>query len=162
MSDRPGAKARARDRRAGMTLVEVLVVLAIVGVSAGVVVLAAGTGDRQLSVESEANRLADRLRLAADEVLVTRRPLVLTWDAGGYRFTPGRASDVPGEALRDRHDLPAGIRLTAAGTASPTAVDPDGAEPVAVFILAGDGQVRRVSFDGLNATVEAGTVESAS
>lgn len=162
MSVRPVGRALVRDPRAGMTLIEVLVVLAIVGVSAGVVVLAAGSGGRQVSVESEANRLADRLRLAADEVLVTRRPLSLTWEAGGYQFTSGQDANIPGEALRDRHVLPAGVRLSAAGAASPTALDPDGAEPVAVFVLAGDGQVRRVMFDGLNATIESGTAETGS
>ena len=70
-----------------MTLVEILVVLAIVGVMAAVVTLGVGAADRGMGVETEANRLADRLRLAADDVMVTRRPLSLSFDGEGYVFT---------------------------------------------------------------------------
>ena len=57
-----------------MTLVEMLVVLAVVGVSAGVVVLGLGSLRRGDGAQAEANRLADRLKLAADEVLVSGNP----------------------------------------------------------------------------------------
>ena len=61
-------------------------VLAIVGVMSGVTVLGLGALDRGGSGEAEAMRLADRLRLAADEALVTSVPLALVWDERGYRF----------------------------------------------------------------------------
>lgn len=141
-----------------MTLVEILVVLAIVGVMAGVVVLGVGVGDRGLGVESEANRLADRLRLAADDVLVTRRPLALAFDAEGYVFVRGDGGAVSAadavEPLRERHALPDGIRLVGLDVSSPMAVDPDGGSGVAAFAFA-RGEARwRVRFDGLNAVVE--------
>ncbi|RZM09800.1 MAG: type II secretion system protein GspH, partial [Sphingomonas sp.] len=75
-----------RAREAGLTLVEMLVVLAIVGVMASVTLLAAGRGDRASSAESEARRLSVRLRLAADETMVTDRVLALAPDARGYSF----------------------------------------------------------------------------
>ena len=147
-----------RGGRAGMTLVEILVVLAIVGVMAGVVVLGVGLGDRGMGVESEANRLADRLRLAADDVLVTRRPLLLVFDAEGYQFVRGDgAATGPADAvepLRERHVLPAGVRMGGAGVSSPMTIDPDGAAPVAAFAFARGDQGWRVTFDGLNAVVE--------
>ena len=145
----------ARSRRAGMTLVEILVVLSIVGVMAGITVLSVGIGDRGVSLESEANRLADRLRLASDETLVTRRPLTLAFDPGGYQFvrdaTAGGAE--ASEALRDRHGLPDGVRLIGLDVASPMAIDPDGATPVATFAISQGDDGWQVQFDGLNATV---------
>ncbi|QTN20490.1 prepilin-type N-terminal cleavage/methylation domain-containing protein [Brevundimonas sp. AJA228-03] len=139
-------------RRSGMTLVEILVVLAIVGVMAGVVTLGVGLGDRGLGVESEANRLADRLRLAADEVLTTRRPLELAFDAEGYGFVRGDGqADRVVDALAERHRLPEGVRMTGLGVSSPVTIDPDGAQPVAAFGLARGDQRWRVEFDGLNA-----------
>jgi general secretion pathway protein H len=135
-----------------MTLVEILVVLAIVGVMASVVTLGVGLGDRGLGVESEANRLADRLRLASDEVLTTRRPLALAFDAEGYGFMrDDLQADGVIDALSERHRLPDGVRLTGLGVTSPVTIDPDGARPVVAFGLARGGQRWRVEFDGLNA-----------
>jgi general secretion pathway protein H len=149
-------------RREGMTLVEILVVLTIVGVMAGVVTLGVGLGDRGLGVESEANRLADRLRLAADDVLVTRRPLALAFDGEGYGFVRGtdQAMGVT-DALAERHSLPAGIRLVGLGVSSPLVIDPDGAVPMAAFGLAKGDRRWRVEFDGLNAVAVPVTGETA-
>ena len=142
-------------RRSGMTLVEILVVLAIVGVMAGVVTLGVGAADRGMGVETEANRLADRLRLAADDVLVTRRPLSLAFDGEGYGFVRGDAGATGVvDALAARHALPAGVRMVGLGVASPVSIDPDGAQPVAAFGLAKGDRRWRVTFDGLNAVAE--------
>lgn len=151
---RVGGHIRAvrRPHRSGMTLVEILVVLAIVGVIAGVVTLGVGLGDRGLGVESEANRLADRLRLASDEVLTTRRPLQMTFDTEGYAFVRGEGqADRVVDALAERHRLPEGVRMTGEDVASPVTIDPDGAQAVAAFGLAKGDRRWRVEFDGLNA-----------
>jgi len=136
-------------RRSGMTLVEILVVLAIVGVMAGVVTLGVGAADRGMGVETEANRLADRLRLAADDVLVTRRPLSLAFDGEGYVFVTGGA-----DARAGGRALPEGVRMVGLGVGSPVSIDPDGAQPVAAFGLAKGDRRWRVTFDGLNAVAE--------
>ena len=140
-----------------MTLVEILVVLAIVGVMAGVVTLGVGAADRGMGVETEANRLADRLRLAADDVLVTRRPLSLAFDGEGYVFVRGDGAAAAAgvvDALAERHALPDGVRMVGLGVASPVSIDPDGAQPVAAFGLAKGDRKWRVTFDGLNAVAE--------
>ena len=61
-------------------------------------------------------RLADRLQLAADEVMVTSVPLAMVWDARGYRFlawdAAGRRWRRSGQRdLGARHGLPAALRL---------------------------------------------------
>lgn len=151
-----------RMRRQGMTLVEILVVLAIVGVMAAVVTLGVGVADRGMGVETEANRLADRLRLAADDVLVTRRPLALTFDGEGYGFVrPDGAAAEGVEALAERHALPPGVTLIGLETTSPVTIDPDGARPVAAFGLAKGDRRWRVEFDGLNAVARPVTDEAA-
>jgi len=158
----PGGNISPR-RREGMTLVEILVVLGIVGVMAGVVTLGVGLGDRGTGVESEANRLADRLRLAADAVLVTRRPLALAFDGEGYGFVrgEGQATGLV-DALAERHALPDGVRLVGLGVSSPLVIDPDGATPVAAFGLARGDRRWRVEFDGLNAVAVPVAQETAS
>lgn len=141
-----------RARRQGMTLMEILIVLAIVGVASGAVVLGLGGMDRDTAVQIEANRFADRLRLASDDVLVAGRPLSLVWGPRGYAFQGGENLT---DALADRHDLAAGVRMTGP-EGDPTAlIDPDSAAPALDFAFRKGARVWTVRFDGLNAEVAA-------
>lgn len=133
--------------RAGLTLVEMLVVLAIVGISAGMVTLAVG-GRNDAAAQTEANRLADRLRLAADEALIVGRPVTLTMNPAGYAFETGTMN--PAEWAM-RYELPRGVRLSA--EASELLIDPDGAAPPAIMTVHDRGRSWAVTFDGLNADV---------
>ena len=147
-----------RGHRVGMTLIEVLVTLAIVAVMASMVVLGIGGSDRGLTVQTEANRLAERIGLAADEAMVTRRPLALAWDSLGYQFVTRGAggSWVPDthELLGPRRDLPRGLTLTAA---APALIDMTDASLVAFDISVTDARrSSTVAFDGLNATTSSG------
>jgi len=143
---------RGSNRREGMTLVEILVVLAVVGVAAGAVVLGLGSMDRDTGVQIEANRFADRLRLAADDVLVAGRPLSVAWTPDGYAF---QGADDLTDALRDRHRLPDGVRMEGPEGPAVATIDPDGAAPVMVFAFRKDDIAWTVSFDGLNAVTGA-------
>lgn len=131
-----------------MTLVEMLVVLAIVGVSAGMVVLAVGGGRNDAAAQTEANRFADRLRLAADEALIAGRPLTLRMNPTGYAFEAGGA---PVGEWAERHDLPRGVRLSA--RQAELLIDPDGAAPPATMTVRDRREIWAVTFDGLNADV---------
>jgi general secretion pathway protein H len=147
-----------RGHRVGMTLIEVLVTLAIVAVMASMVVLGIGGSDRGLTVQTEANRLAERIGLAADEAMVTRRPLALSWDSLGYQFVTRGAggSWVPDthELLGARRDLPRGLTLTAA---APALIDLTDASLVAFDMSVTDAKrSSTVAFDGLNATASFG------
>lgn len=148
-----------RKREAGITLVEVLVVLAIVGLMTGASVIGLGVLGRGDRPEAEARRLAQRLDLAADEVLVTSRPLALLWDARGYRFAgwdagSGDWTAAPPPALAGRHDLPAALRLAMGerGDEIPVRITPDLPQPPVVLDLEGANGGWRVGFDGFSAT----------
>ncbi|MDO6413611.1 prepilin-type N-terminal cleavage/methylation domain-containing protein [Sphingomonas sp. BIUV-7] len=139
---------------AGLTLVEMLIVLAMIGVMAGAVVLAVGRSGGG-GAQAEARRLATRLALAADETMVTDTPLAIDWDARGYRFlgwngTAWVASRTP--AL-EPHKLPAGLSLDAAG-AHPLLIGGDGGGATLDAHLKARDEAWRVRFDGVNATAE--------
>jgi general secretion pathway protein H len=133
--------------RAGLTLVEVLVVLAVIGVVAAMLVLGVRTDGDPARVE--ANRFADRLRLAADEALIAGRPVTLAMDPKGYGFeSDGRAAESDWGA---RHDLPRDVRFWA--PQARLAVDPDGVEAPVVMTMRDRRQGWRITFDGLSAEV---------
>ena len=104
-----------RDRESGVTLIEMLVVLLLIGVAAGSVGLALGGGDRKGVVEREFRLLANRLELAAERALVTGTPALFEWDSRGYGFleADGASWSAHGlAALRNRHDLPPDLELS--------------------------------------------------
>lgn len=127
---------------------EMLIVLAIVGISAGAVVLGLASTNRDTGVQTEANRFADRLRLAADDVLTTGSPLSVTWTPTAYRF---ESQTNLTEALATPHRLSGGVRLTGPQDAGSALIDPDGAAPPLNFTFRRGDQAWRVLFDGLNA-----------
>lgn len=141
-------------RRSGMTLIEVLVTLGVIGVMATVVVLGLGAAGRPMTAQAEANGLAERLGFAADEVLVTRRPIALAWDSRGYAFltrsSGGNWMPDRHALLGKRHDLPGGLTLTA--DAPPLIVMTDAGAPSFEMSLTDGGRTLTVAFDGLNAT----------
>lgn len=102
--------ARGRFRVAaatGFTLIEVLVVLAVVGISLAMLGLGSGVLDRlgggASDVEATARRLAVSLARAGELAQVRGRPLRVDFLAGGYRFLSldagGRWVSVEGDPL---------------------------------------------------------------
>ena len=148
-----------RHRESGMTLIETLLVLAVVEIAAGASILAIGGSDRSARPESEARRLADRLALARDEALIDAAPLALVWDETGYRFLAWSVEDAvwrPSAApvLGERHDLPDRMALHGPDDAS-LMIEADALTAPAVFDLTGDGTQWQVHFDGIEARASA-------
>lgn len=81
----------------GFTLLELLAVVVIVAIAAGVVSLHVAPSEERLLAE-EGERLAALFRLAQDEARVSGRPLSWQADARGYRFV---AHDPPNDRADD-------------------------------------------------------------
>ncbi len=69
----------------GFTLLELLVVMVIAGITLGLVSFNAMPSERQV-LQNEAQRVALLLQLARDEAIVRNRPVAVDIDGYGYRF----------------------------------------------------------------------------
>lgn len=143
----------ARDPQSGLTLVEVLVVIAVIGVATGAAMMGLNGADRNARPQAEAVRLARHLSLAVDEALVSGLPLQLIWDEGGYAFVQWREADwrpaaVPGLALR--HDIRAPLRMAGDGDDA-ILIAASGSGPARAVEFQGAGTAWQVRFDGFTA-----------
>lgn len=150
------AATSVRQTDAGVTLVEVLVVLVLVSIMAGVVGLSIGRGPRGNAAEQEADLLVARLNRAADEAILTGIPMGFVWGSEGYRFDiyDGEAW-VPHELpiLKEPHLLSGGTRIAQGSGAMIVATDlrPSEGGALSLELSAGGGAVEYVRFDGINA-----------
>jgi general secretion pathway protein H len=85
-------------RARGFTLIEILLVIAILGVAAAAVAFSISTSDARL-LQEETARLGALFRIAQNEARVSGRALVWEADRDGYRFRP-----LDAEAARDWKD----------------------------------------------------------
>lgn len=147
-----------RDAQAGFSLVEILVVLAILAVMSGVTLISLGAINRGAQPETEAKLFANRLSLAADEALVTGEELSLALDPTGYSVdVPASGSDGwsphPSGLFGARHELSGRIRMEIDAGVDRIALRPDATgEAFSVVFSNADGGWR-VSYDGFSASV---------
>jgi general secretion pathway protein H len=92
------ANAACRIPAGGFTLLELLVVIVILGIAAGVVSLSVAPVEERRMAE-DIDRLVALLKLAHDEALVTGRDITWEADATGYRFVMG--TEVRNESADD-------------------------------------------------------------
>ena len=74
------------DRSSGFSLLELMVVVAIIGVMAGALVLSVGLGNEEREQEQEARRLSGLIGLLREEALMQNRDFALELSESGYRF----------------------------------------------------------------------------
>jgi len=148
------ADARRGDDQ-GLTLIEMLVVLAIIAVIASVSVLAIGSGEG-LDGRAESKRLEARLQLAADHTMIEDRQLALAVSATGYGFLERDAnggewhtSTLP--SLSQAHRLPKGVELRVAGGESIFPLGADAAGQGFSLTVVDENRSWTVDFDGMTA-----------
>jgi general secretion pathway protein H len=137
---------------AGMTLIEMLIVLAVIGVAAAAVSLGIGAATRSPTAESEARRFAGRLQAAADDALLGDRLVALTVTKSGYGFVASGATGwtpLPGEGFA-YHAMPGGMVMSL-NQVPPVILGTEGAgQPLQALVSLGQ-QRWLVQFDGLSA-----------
>ncbi|MEN3749799.1 GspH/FimT family pseudopilin [Sphingomonas sp. HF-S3] len=144
-----------RPGETGLTLIEMMIVLVIIGISTGAVVLGIGSATRAPTVESEARRLATRLQSASDDAMLGDRMMAFTVADDGYGFATiggdGQTVVRTDKALAF-HQLPAGMVMTV-NVKPPVILGADGAgEPMTASIQSGR-QNWVVTYDGMTAGV---------
>jgi general secretion pathway protein H len=149
------ATADARTRRApnGFTLVELMIVLAIMALAATAVVLTIPGEER--TVRSEADRLAARLAAARDVAVIEGRSVAVNFAPSGYGFErriAGEWQPLPGRAFEQRN-WPGDVRFAAGDGQGAARIlfDRVGISPTpqAVVLTGGDArEIVRVSATG--------------
>ena len=127
----------------GFTLVELMVVLAVLALAATVVILTIPGSNAR--VAEEADRLAVRIAALRDLAIVEGRPMALVVSPSGYAFERREAGGwmaLPGKGF-DQHDWPSGVRLTEPGNNAPVriAFDTIGMTSARTALAIGDGEV---------------------
>jgi type II secretion system protein H len=110
---------RKRRSDAGLTLIETLVVLVIVGVMASVIGLSVSGGNRSAAaIEREATLLSVRLERASNSAMLNGTPAGFIWDTDGYgflSFQDGAWAAHPDGVLGAPHRLDQGVVLAVDG-----------------------------------------------
>lgn len=136
-----------RGRRAGFTLVELLMTVAIIGLAAGAVVLS--VPDPRPSVAEDAERFAARLSRAREEAVLTNRPVAVEATAAGYGFSvfDGAEWSPLTEGPFGPETWSDGLTVSPAGAVRVVFGSTGVAEP-ATLTLSRDGRTARVEIDG--------------
>ncbi len=106
--------AYQRNRSAGFTLLELLVVLVLIGIIISFAVLSVGDGGRQERLKQEAERIVSLFNLAGEEAVLRSMELGVVLQPHGYAFvTYGGSGWQPlaGDDLFREHALPDGVEL---------------------------------------------------
>lgn len=162
-----GSAKRRKD--AGMALVEILVVLAIIGVMASVLGLSVSGGARNADIiEREATLLSVRLERAADSAALNGTPAGFAWDDKGYSFVSlqdGAWAAHPDGILAAPHLLGGAAALSVFGQPRgqylirsdmlPSVTNPATNSPVPLQIaIAGSKDTWELVFDGVSARAQ--------
>ena len=143
----PGAKVRAANR-AGFTLVELLMVVAIIGLAAGAVVLS--VPDPRPSVAEDAERFAARLSRAREEAILSNRPVAVDATAAGDGFMvfDGAGWSALDEGPFRPETWTAGMTVASSSVPVRIVFDPTGVADPATLTLTRERHSRTIAVDG--------------
>ena len=136
-------RAAPNNRQRGFTLIEVIVVLVILGLVAGLVLVRGPQRSGAADLRQASSLVAGALRVARSRAIASNRPVPV-------RFDPARATlQMSNEAVRP---LPSGIAMTAA--APVILFRPDGSSTGGVVELVGRARTARIAVNWLTGRVE--------
>jgi len=104
----------------GFTLIEIMVVLAIMGIMLGLGMFAFGDGGLSEKLEQESNRLYGLIKLAQEEAILNTSELALELEDDGYVFKRSELNEktnkeewnlIAGDKIFRKRSLTAGIEL---------------------------------------------------
>jgi len=134
--------------RTGFTLVELLMVVAIIGLAAGAVVLS--VPDPRPSVAEDAERFAARLSRAREEAILSNRPVAVEATPAGYGFMAfnGARWSALDEGPFGPETWTGGTTLAPSAAAVRIVFDPTGVADPATMTLTRERNSRTISVDG--------------
>lgn len=135
-----------RNKTAGFTLIEIMVVIAIMGIMLGLGMIAFGDGNLSEKLEQESQRLYSLIKLAQEESIIQAKELALELETDGYVFKESEFDEklkqyswtnIPGDKLFRKRSLTAGIELDLKieNTILEIKKESDKEEPIRIYIL---------------------------
>lgn len=134
----------------GFTLLEIVVVLALVGIIAGFISLALGDGGQANRVRETAQLLRQLTDAAADDAVIGNRPVAVVIGGGQVRlreWREGAWQDRPLDGLFRSRRLPADVRIEVTGRDRSGRL---GAQVPAVLLPDGTVELLPIQFQGLD------------
>ena len=135
-----------RNKTTGFTLIEIMVVIAIMGIMLGLGMIAFGDGNLSEKLEQESQRLYSLIKLAQEESIIQSKELALELESDGYVFKESEFNEklkqyswinIAGDKLFRKRSLTAGIELDLKieNTILDIKKDDDKEEPIRIYIL---------------------------